>query len=139
MNAVNRAVLLATAVFIASAVGRASADDLHLGVIEYEMSCLPCHGLNGRGDGPNAKSLAKRPADLTILSRTNHGVFPTDRIAKMIDGRAMMSAHGEREMPIWGNRYRVRADEEDTASGIEKRARSQIAALVRYIRSIQRK
>ena len=40
------------------------ADDLHLGVIEYEISCLPCHGIDGRGDGPLAKSLTTAPKDL---------------------------------------------------------------------------
>jgi mono/diheme cytochrome c family protein len=31
----------------------------------YELNCLPCHGPAGRGDGPAARSLNPRPADLT--------------------------------------------------------------------------
>jgi len=32
----------------------------------YQQSCVMCHGLQGRGDGPLAASLNPRPADLRI-------------------------------------------------------------------------
>ena len=120
-----------------AAAGSAPAQDLHMGVIEYEISCLPCHGLDGRGKGPEAGNLHKPPSDLTTLARANNGRFPTERIAEMIDGRAFVAAHGQRDMPVWGERYRVRADATDTDSFIDRRARAQITALVAYIRSIQ--
>ena len=34
-----------------SYVPEADAEDPHLGVIEYEISCMPCHGVEGHGDG----------------------------------------------------------------------------------------
>ena len=39
----------------------ANADDLHLGIIEYEIACMQCHGLEGRGDGLLAKTLKTAP------------------------------------------------------------------------------
>ena len=29
----------------------------HLGFVEFEIACTPCHGVEGRGDGPLASSL----------------------------------------------------------------------------------
>ena len=135
-RAVSFAALLVT---LALAAARdAPARDLHLGVIEYELSCLPCHGLDGRGKGPQARTLARRPADLTQLAKSNNGRFPADRVAEMIDGRSSVAAHGPRAMPVWGERYRIRVDPGDTDAYVEKRAREQIEALVAYIRSIQK-
>jgi hypothetical protein len=41
----------------------------YLGVIEYEVSCLSCHGDEGRGDGPDAEFLENEPADLTGIAK----------------------------------------------------------------------
>ena len=82
----------------------AKADDPHLGIIEYEISCMPCHGIDGRGDGPHAKTLKTFPADLTQIAKRNNGEFPYKKIADIIDGRATVAVHGPREMPVWGDR-----------------------------------
>ena len=55
-----------------------------------------------------------------------------------ITGDAIV-AHGSRDMPVWGNRYRVRVEAKETDATIERRATEQIDALVRYLRSIQAK
>jgi mono/diheme cytochrome c family protein len=115
----------------------AMADDEHLGIIEYEVACLSCHGIEGRGDGPMAKSLRTAPADLTKISKANNGKFPVRRITEIIDGRAIVAAHGERAMPVWGNRYRQATQSEERSSEIELRARRQINALVRYLETMQ--
>ena len=60
----------------------------------------------GKGDGPAASHLARRPADLTKLSVSNGGVFPFVRVFEMIDGRLDVVMHGPREMPVWGDRYK---------------------------------
>jgi hypothetical protein len=117
----------------------ASAQDSHLGITEYEISCMPCHGIAGRGDGPSAKFLLKVPTDLTKITKTNNGIFPAERLAEIIDGRAIVASHGPRDMPIWGDRYRVRVEPNEPRSEIERRGRAHIAALVEYIRSIQEK
>jgi mono/diheme cytochrome c family protein len=80
----------------------AFAEDLHLGLVEYEIACMACHGIEGHGDGRLAKTLKTAPADLTLITRSNHGVFPSKTIAEIIDGRAIDGAHGNREMPVLG-------------------------------------
>ena len=106
-----------------------------LGITEYELSCMPCHGVEGRGDGVDAALLPKRPADLTRIAQANGGVFPADRVANVIDGRAIVATHGPREMPVWGDRYRRPIAEEDWDT--ERDARSRIDALVGYLASLQ--
>jgi hypothetical protein len=113
------------------------ADDEHLGIIEYEVACLSCHGVEGRGDGPMAKSLRTSPPDLTKISKANNGKFPVKRITEIIDGRAIVAAHGERAMPVWGHRYRQATQSDERSREIELRARRQINALVRYLETMQ--
>ena len=56
------AVPIAVCVTISSvAVARAQGPDW--GKNEYLLSCEPCHGTTGRGDGAAGKHLAKRPAE----------------------------------------------------------------------------
>lgn len=113
----------------------AEADDR--GLTEYEIACMSCHGVEGRGDGPAAAALTMPPADLTQIAKGNGGVFPTQRVTDMIDGRAAVKSHGRRDMPVWGARYRVSIDPDDKVRDADKRARELIAALVDYLKSIQ--
>ncbi len=113
------------------------AQDEHLGITEYEIACMPCHGLEGRGDGPLGASLKVMPKDLTQIARNNNGIFPAGKVAAMIDGRATDAAHGFREMPVWGDRYRKVAEPGESTSTVDSRARMQIDALVRYLEEIQ--
>jgi mono/diheme cytochrome c family protein len=119
--------------------GSAAGEDPHLGLIEYEIACMPCHGIEGRGDGPLASKLANKPADLTQIAKANGGRFPSNEIARIIDGRKLSSAHRRTTMPIWGKRYSRRIDDEETAATIERRARHRIEALVRYIETLQQR
>jgi hypothetical protein len=70
--------------------------------LEYRWYCGQCHGMNATGNGPVAPALRKRPANLRLLSKNNGGVFPREEVRDFIDGRKVTSAHGSREMPIWG-------------------------------------
>ena len=112
-------------------------DDPHLGMLEYEISCMECHGLDGRGNGPRARGLKTAPADLTHIKRRNNGTFPYQAIVALIDGRWLDAAHGEREMPVWGTRYRSGAATSQPADWIDKRVGAQIAALARYVETLQ--
>ena len=66
-----------------------SATAIAAGAAQYSVTCVACHGPEGRGNGPLAKSLAEPPADLTaahLLMHTDgdlfwwlgHGITGTD-------------------------------------------------------------
>jgi mono/diheme cytochrome c family protein len=97
----------------------------------FKTYCATCHGANGRGDGPVAAQLRRTPPDLTRYTARNNGVFPTEGLRHIIDGRGVTS-HGDREMPIWGDAFRT------TRGGLSaEAANARIDAIVRYLRAIQ--
>jgi len=104
------------------------------GRIEYLHYCASCHGSLGRGDGPVGLMLRRRPADLTKIAAQRGAAFPAGEIAAYIDGRTSVTAHGTREMPVWGTRL-GEGIQPDTA---EEVTRGRIAFLVEYLKTIQR-
>jgi mono/diheme cytochrome c family protein len=52
----------------------------------FRTYCVACHGKAGLGDGVLGDLMKKRPPDLTQFSRRNGGVFPSELVAKIIDG-----------------------------------------------------
>ncbi|HKD78947.1 MAG TPA: cytochrome c [Candidatus Angelobacter sp.] len=68
----------------------------------YHEYCASCHGVDGKGNGPVASSLNTHPADLTRIAERNGGIFPLERVKKIIAGDQLVSAHGSSEMPVWG-------------------------------------
>jgi mono/diheme cytochrome c family protein len=107
-----------------------------IGKMEYQTSCASCHGVSGKGDGPMASQLHKKPDDLTTVAKANGGVFPYKRLEDFIDGRAYVNigSHGPREMPVWGNIYRMEDNKPQ-----DWHARNRIAALLDYLNRIQEK
>jgi hypothetical protein len=101
---------------------------------EYLSSCASCHGVSGKGDGVLVRHLVKAPSDLTLLSRGNGGVFPTQRVWETIDGGTStdIGPHGSREMPVWGNVFR--AEDPQAPEGY---ARSRMAFVLDYLTRIQ--
>jgi mono/diheme cytochrome c family protein len=71
----------------------------------YQRFCASCHGAAGRGDGPVAASFKIEVPDLTSLARRANGVFPRERVVRIIDGRHVLGAHGSRTMPVWGEDF----------------------------------
>jgi len=126
------------------------AEDNDVGQVEYLSSCAACHGLNGKGDGPLSAALKSKPADLTVLAK-NNGVFPVNAVFEVVDGRKSVSAHGTREMPIWGFRYMPSPNSPEAfgptsankylnpSYNSEAEVRSRILALVDYLNRIQEK
>jgi hypothetical protein len=80
-------------------------------------------------------ALVQRPADLTAIATRRGGAFPTGEIARIVDGRFDLPAHGSREMPVWGERFGADVPEVEIGESI---ARGNIASLVEYLKSIQR-
>lgn len=132
------------AIVLGSSAAMAQDKKMSLGKFEYNNSCVPCHGASGKGDGPVTDFLSgAKPPDLTVLQKNNGGVFPVATVYAMIDGSDVASAHGTRDMPIWGNRFRARVTESYdpgfSSTEPEAFARSRVLALVDYLASIQEK
>jgi len=59
-----------------------------LGQKLYVGNCMTCHGLSGKGDGPGAAALEKKPADLT--ARIKAGATDGELFWKISEGRSPM-------------------------------------------------
>lgn len=146
MSAKNGCVLVAlvAASGIAGGAVAAAKEKTDLGKREYLNKCAVCHGQSGKGDGGAIDILKRAPADLTILSKKNGGVFPVDRVYAVIDGREVVKGHGDRDMPIWGKEYgreKAEAGEYyvDVPYDMEMYIRARILALIDYLHRIQAK
>ena len=99
----------------------------------FRFYCASCHGPEGKGNGPVASALNRRPADLTTIARRAGGRFPTDRVERYVTGdREPTPAHGSADMPVWGPIFQA-LDSHDTLN------RMRIANIVTFIESIQAK
>ena len=101
-----------------------------LGSRLFRTHCATCHGVNGLGTGPMADQLRRTPSDLTQYAARNGGLFPSEKVRRIIDGRDVPS-HGIGDMPVWGDVFR----KTDDATETEVKAR--IDAIVRYLAAIQ--
>jgi mono/diheme cytochrome c family protein len=97
----------------------------------FKEYCAVCHGEAGRGDGPAANALKKRPADLTQLARKNNGSFPELHVIGFVTGADVVAAHGTRDMPIWGDLFK--SLDPNTAEV----ARLRVNNLMEYIKALQ--
>ncbi len=108
---------------------------------DYRSYCAPCHGLDGRGDGPVAQVLKTRPSDLTQLAARYGGALPFETVYERIEGRDMPNAHGSSEMPVWGLWFSNQAVGEnmlnESDEPVETRVRERISAIVHYLETIQ--
>jgi mono/diheme cytochrome c family protein len=98
----------------------------------FNQYCATCHGKDGKGNGPAAEALKKRPADLTQIARHNNGKFNDMLVQNVINGEDVTAAHGSREMPIWGEV--LKSVTPDSAS-----QRLKVFGLVKYIEQMQAK
>ena len=60
----------------------------------------------------------------------NGGLFPSERVYRIIDGRDVPS-HGIEDMPVWGDVFRRSGD------ATEASVKARIDAIVRYLQAIQ--
>lgn len=125
-----RAGAAVAAALLLTPYANAAEDDL--GARLYFNHCAACHGEGGEGGGPVASTLRVTMPNLRSLAMRNGGVFPTEAVTAYIDGREAPAAHGDRQMPVWGDVFR--GPEQGTA---ERTTRRRIAALVELIASIQ--
>src|SRR5215471_13117616 len=136
-------VIVAAAAFgataLASASGQQSTQDKPFsllspslyGVDNFHSYCSPCHGRDGKGNGPVTPALKHPASDLTTLAKRNHGVFPRAEVRDFIThGSADIPAHGTSDMPVWGPTFRA-LDSSDRSVAIR------IANVVEYLATIQ--
>lgn len=109
-------------------VNKTAAND---GKQMYTSYCAPCHGTDGRGDGPAASALKAQPTDLTTLKKNNNGKFPETHVVATLQFGADVPAHGSAAMPVWGpilgNMSRVNPQDRQL----------RISNLTRYLESMQ--
>ena len=122
---------------LGAAVARAQESDI--GKRTFEERCAVCHGMLGRGDGPMAGALTQSPANLTLLAQRNGGVYPFDRVYRVIDGRKEVQGHGTTTMPIWGDHFRAELSRGEPLADadIEAIVQGRILSLVFYVQTLQ--
>jgi mono/diheme cytochrome c family protein len=96
----------------------------------YRTYCASCHGDRAKGDGPVALTMKVPPPDLTLIASRNHGAFPAERARQIIQGKGP-AAHGERNMPVWGDVFARKVTGPPTNALID--------ALVRYLDGVQQR
>jgi hypothetical protein len=77
-----------------------------------------------------APALTTPPANLRRLSERFGNPLPEDQVARFIDGRVEVKAHGPRDMPVWGARFFAETHNESAV-------RARIGKLLAYLQSIQ--
>jgi mono/diheme cytochrome c family protein len=126
---------IVTILMLVNVCTSALADQSAEGRTYFMRYCASCHGVEADGKGFVARALARRPPDLRHLGRNTRDPLLGERIARYIDGREVVPAHGERAMPVWGERF-----EDLPAMGAERdgQVRERINAIVAYLLSIQK-
>ena len=108
-------------------------NDIRKGRELYLEHCAACHGIKADGHGPLEHELASPPADLRLLSRKYGNPLREDQIARFMDGRADVKAHGPRDMPVWGEEMWQYPE----GSGNPNQVSDSVAHTIHYLQSIQ--
>ena len=103
----------------------------------YAAYCAVCHGDKGKGDGAAALGLSTSPGDLTTITKSNHGKFPTMRVYYAIYGGVRNSKNPLMyEMPAWSPLFHsICVVPPNCQAEIQMR----VANLTNYIQSLQQK
>jgi len=101
----------------------------------YKHYRATCHGSTGKGDGPAAAALKATPPDLTMLAKNNGGKSPTEYVMSVLRFGATKSAHGAKNMPVWGPLFGS-TNLQAQAPGV---VGLRISNLTKYVESIQAK
>lgn len=102
----------------------------------YLRYCGACHGSGGKGDGVVSHVMTPKPSDLTQLAKANKGAFPYVRVMQSIDGRESTRAHGDPDMPVWGDIFVADQSMTPTRQAV---VRGKVMLITDYLSSIQEK
>ena len=121
---------------IASLLGAPALAQDDPGHTLYLRYCGACHGPAGKGDGIAGTFMRPKPKDLTLIAKEHGGTFPFEETVTIIDGRKTVRAHGDPDMPVWGEIFR-----DSPAWEMTRRAgvRGTIVLIAEYLRTIQEK
>lgn len=108
------------------------------GAEDFAEYCSACHGVSGKGDGELAGSLAKKPANLTLLADRNKGVFPTTRVMAKIWGYTGGKA-GADIMPNFGPLLESDLVPYDGGDGIMTPTPLRLVQIAEHLKTIQAK
>lgn len=107
---------------------------------DFATFCAACHGTGGRGDGPAAAGLDRKPADLTGLSARNGGVFPGTRVMAKIWGYTGVKP-GHRDdgspMPQFGPLLQGEVVPYDGGDGIATPTPVRLVEIAEYLKRLQ--
>ncbi|MBI3783757.1 MAG: cytochrome c [Deltaproteobacteria bacterium] len=113
-----------------------AADSANAAKAAYLQYCSACHGEGGKGDGVVSQLMRPKPTDLTVLAKENNGEFPFAKVMASIDGRQTLRAHGDPNMPVWGEIFK--ADTGASMAG-EGAIRGKVLLITDHLKSIQQK
>jgi mono/diheme cytochrome c family protein len=102
----------------------------------YMAYCASCHGTDAMGTGPAATALKTPPTDLTMLSHKNNGNYPAATVYEIIvsSGTALIPAHGNAQMPVWGPLFASMSNSGPRENAIAMRAGN----INDYLKGLQR-
>lgn len=119
---------------LTSGADAAGPAEIEAGRVLYMRFCASCHGPNADGHGPVAPVLSTPPADLRMLRKRYGTPLQEAKVAAFIDGRVAVAAHGDRDMPVWGDRFN---DIRSEGAAREGAVKDRIAKIILYLNSIQ--
>jgi mono/diheme cytochrome c family protein len=106
------------------------------GAQDFADLCAPCHGTGGKGDGPMAADLAKKPADLTGLAARSGGEFPMIMVMNKIWGYSRGAA-----VPSMMPKFQPLLDSDtvlvDLGDGVQTPTPQRLINLADYLKTIQ--
>jgi mono/diheme cytochrome c family protein len=110
-----------------------SAYNNNEGAKVFQYRCAVCHGLDGRGHGPDAVVLKHRTPDLTLISQRSGGQFHYQQVKDIIDGgKTGLLSQDNRQMPIWGPIFHEVESDQDWGEVT-------LEAITKHVESIQQK
>ena len=113
-----------------------SLDASNSGLALYSENCVSCHGVTGRGDGPDASGLGTKPADLTKIAARRGGVWPMLEVMAIIDGYSRNTLPRD-DMPVFENFLDNEMVEFDTGNGVDILVPSKMIEIVDFLETLQ--